>query len=196
VRIDHVIYATNDLAAAAARVKSELGLAVVGGGRHDGIGTHNKIVPLGGGYLELLAIADRAEAAQSDLGRAVQARIDAVGDGLLGWAVVVPDVEPVAERNGTAVTTISRQGLSAHLTGLVEAMRDPFLPFFISRDHGIPDPGVNNDAGGIAWLELAGDRDRLERWLGGTELPLRFADDDGPPGPRALGIGAGDLVVS
>jgi hypothetical protein len=75
VRIDHVIYATADLEVAAARLEGELGLPALVGGRHEGLGTHNRIVPLGGGYLELLAVADPAEAAGSRLGRALQARI-------------------------------------------------------------------------------------------------------------------------
>ncbi|HEY6653120.1 MAG TPA: VOC family protein, partial [Solirubrobacterales bacterium] len=62
MHIDHVIYATADLDGAAARVESELGLSVVPGGRHEGHGTHNRIVPLGGGYLELMAVADPHEA--------------------------------------------------------------------------------------------------------------------------------------
>src|SRR3954452_627056 len=113
MRIDHVIYATSDLDAAAARMQSELGLTVVGGGRHEGLGTHNRIVPLGGGYLELLAVADPAEAASSDLGRALERRIEQAGDALLGWAVAVDDVEPVAERLGIATSTIAREGLTA-----------------------------------------------------------------------------------
>ena len=63
VRIDHAIWATRDLDAAAARFEREHGLRAAGGGRHDGMGTHNRIVPLGGGYLELLAVADADEAA-------------------------------------------------------------------------------------------------------------------------------------
>ena len=58
MRIDHVIYATQDLDAAAARLESEHGLVADGGGRHAGIGTENRIVPLGGGYLELIAVVD------------------------------------------------------------------------------------------------------------------------------------------
>lgn len=191
MRIDHVIYATADLDAAAAWVESEFGLTVVGGGRHQGMGTHNRIVPLGGGYLELLAIADPDEASSSDLGRAVQERIAATGDGLIGWAVTVDDVEPVAGRLGIATSAIARQGLTAKLAGIVESMREPFLPFFISRDHAIPDPGVGADAGGITWIELAGDEARLRDWLGGEELPVRVVD--GAPGVRAVGIGDREL---
>jgi Glyoxalase-like domain len=186
VRVDHVIYATRDLDAAAARVERELGLVTRAGGRHEGLGTHNRIVPLGDSYLELLAIADPDEAASSEFGRAVVARL-AHGDGLLGWAVAVDDVGAVARRLNTSRTTIRRAGLSAHLTGLAEAMREPFLPFFISRDPGVPDPGADGDAGGFAWIELAGDAARMERWLDGFPLPVRFVA--GAPAVRAVGIG-------
>jgi catechol 2,3-dioxygenase-like lactoylglutathione lyase family enzyme len=187
VRIDHVIYGCADLDAAAARVERELGVAVAGGGRHEGLGTHNRIAPLGGGYLELLAVADPDEAANSDLGRAVRDRIAAAGDGLMGWAVAVEDVEPVAARLGTAVSTIARSGLSARLTGVAEAMAEPFLPFFIARDAGVPDPSGRGGAGGIAWVEVAGDAARLERWLAGAELPVRVVP--GAPEVRAVGVG-------
>src|SRR5262249_18284518 len=100
MRIDHVIYATADLDAAAARVEAALGVPAAGGGRHDRIGTHNLIVPFDDGYLELLAVADPGEAAGSDLGAAIQGRLAGQGEGLFGWAVGVEDVEPVAARLG------------------------------------------------------------------------------------------------
>jgi hypothetical protein len=192
VRIDHVIYASGDLDAAAARVEQELGVAAVGGGRHEGIGTHNRIVPLDNGYIELLAIADPGEAAGSDLGRAVQARIESVGDGLMGWAVVVDDVGPIAARTGSQVTTIAREGMSAHLTGLAEAMADPYLPFFIARDPGVRGPVPRADADAITWVEVAGDERHLRDWLGGDELPVRVVDG-APAGVRAAGIGDREL---
>jgi hypothetical protein len=191
VRIDHVIYATADLDAAAAEVEAALGVAAVGGGRHERIGTHNRIVPLDNSYIELLAVADADEAAGSELGRAVQARIEQVGDGLMGWAVSVDDVEPVAARIATSVTTIAREGLSAHLTGLADSMADPWLPFFIARDPGIPGPAPQPDGDGITWIEVAGDEQRLGQWLGGADLPVRVVD--GVPGVRAVGIGRREL---
>jgi hypothetical protein len=187
MRIDHVIYATQDLERAAARVEDELGITTLPGGRHEGLGTHNRIVPLGGGYLELLAVRDPNEASSSVLGAALQARIEQHGEGLMAWAVAVDDVAPVAARLQTSITTIARQGLSARLTGLDESLRRPFLPFFLSRDFGIADPGAQGNAGGIAWIEVAGDRALLERWLDGAELPVRVAE--GAPAVRAVGIG-------
>jgi catechol 2,3-dioxygenase-like lactoylglutathione lyase family enzyme len=191
MRIDHVIYATRDLDRAAARLESELGVSAVKGGRHDGLGTHNQIVPLGGGYLELLAVCDPDEAARSDLGAALRTRIEQRGEGLMGWAVALDDVKPVAARLGTPITTIARQGMTAQLTGLTASLRQPFLPFFITRDSDVEDPGAAGGAGSITWIEVAGDRGHLERWLGGGELPVRITQ--GPPGVRAVGIGEREL---
>jgi hypothetical protein len=196
IRIDHVIYAARDLEAAAARIEDELGLQSVAGGRHIGQGTHNRIVPLGNGYLEILAVAKPGEAAASDLGRALSARLDLVGEGLFGWAVAVDAVEPVADRLGLVITTIQRQGLRAHLAGLAESMTDPSLPFFISRDPGVADPAAGGevlagDAGGITGVGAAGDPDRLDRWLNGYDLPVRMASGTGAV--RAVGIGNREL---
>jgi hypothetical protein len=191
MRIDHVIYATTDLDRAAARVESELGLSAVRGGRHDGHGTHNRIVPLGGGYLELMAVADPEEAAESPIGRAVQAWLTDHAEGLFAWAVEAEDLDSVAARLGSPITTVTRDGFSARLVGVAEALRDPWQPFFIARDHAIPDPDAGADAGGIAWLEVGADTDRLEGRLGGADLPLRIVE--GTPGLRAMGIGEREL---
>jgi hypothetical protein len=186
VRIDHVIVAATDLDGAARRLEVEHGLRAAGGGRHEGLGTHNRIVPLGGGYLEILAVADAEEAAQSPLGRALSARITRVGEGLMGWAVAVDDVLPVADRLRTPVSRVVREGLSVRVTGVLDAMATPFLPFFIARDPGIEDPGASGDAGGIEWIEVSGDPDRLDAWLGGARLPVRVVD--GAPAVRAVAI--------
>jgi hypothetical protein len=191
VRIDHVIYATADLDEAAARVESELGLSVMPGGRHEGHGTHNRIVPLGGGYLELMAVADPQEAADSPMGSAVQARLTEQGDGLFAWVIVLDGVEQFADRLGLPVITVAREGLSARVAGLAEALRNPVLPFFLERDEGVADPGEGADAGGITWLEVAGDREALESRLGDAELPVRVVD--GPVGVIAMGIGEREL---
>jgi len=187
VRIDHVIYATADLDVASALIERELGLAVQPGGRHEGVGTHNRIVALGDGYLELLAIADPEEASGTGFGRAVQAHLDRHGDGLFGWAVEVDDIAPVAERLDDAISTIRRDGLSAQLTGLAGSLRDRALPFFVARDPGTLDPGAAGDGGGITRIEVAGDPARLTAWLGGATLPVHVVG--GAPGVRAVAIG-------
>ena len=161
MRIDHVIYATQDLDAAAARLEADHGLVATGGGRHTGIGTENRIVPLGGGYLELITVADLVEAERSALGATLAERIRERGEGLMGWVVAVEDVVAEASRTGAELSTIERDGLRARLAGVSRAMAEPALPFFLERDAGIPDPGADGDAGGIGWVEVSGDEERL-----------------------------------
>lgn len=191
MRIDHVIYATADLDVAAERIEAELGLAVLPGGRHEGLGTHNRIVPLGGGYLELMAVADYEEAGGSELGKGLIERLERDGEGMFSWCVDVDDVDRHAERLGTTVLPVAREGLTVRLTGLDEAVRDLSLPFFITRDPGVADPGAGSDAGGITWVEVAGDRERVDDWLGDAEVPVRVVD--GEPAVLAMGIGEREL---
>jgi hypothetical protein len=176
MRIDHVIYGTSDLDAASARFAA-VGLEVEPGGAHEGIGTHNRIVPLGADYVELLAILDPAMAAASPIGGLIADRI-AGGDGWIGWGVGVEEAAAVAERLGASQLEIRRRG-TGRVVGLPEALADGFLPFFIQRE---PRTG----AGGIDRIEVAGDLRRLADWLGGAELPVEVAD--GPPGLRAVTI--------
>ncbi len=179
VRIDHVIYATADLDAAEAKIR-DFGLVVVPGGRHDGLGTHNRLVPLGGTFLELLAIHDPAEAEGVGFGPALLRR----GEGLLGWAAAVDDLAAVVERLGLSVMTVSRAGMTALVAGVEEAMREPYLPFFIERKE---DRGASR----IDWIEVGGDAERLRTWLGGAELPVRSVY--GPPRVLAMGVDGREL---
>lgn len=188
MQIDHVLIAASDLDVAATRLEADHGLRAVHGGRHVGIGTENRIVPLGRGYLELIAVHDAAEAASSPLGSALATRIAAVGDGLMGWAVAVEDVGAHAARVGAELSAIARSGLTASLAGVATAMTEPYLPFFIQRDPGVADPSAAGDYGGLTWIEVAGDEERLAAWLGPDHgMPVRVTD--GPPGVRAVGIG-------
>jgi hypothetical protein len=84
IELDHVLIAVADLDAAAQEVQDRYGLASVEGGRHQGLGTANRIVPLGETYLELVAMVDDDEAAAGGFGSWV-----AGGDlpRLLGWCV-------------------------------------------------------------------------------------------------------------
>jgi len=191
VRIDHVIYGTSDLASAARRVEQVVGVAAVAGGRHEGLGTHNQIVPLSGDtYIELLAVADPEEASRTPLGASLQAAIGA-REGLLGWAVAVSDIDPVAARLRTSISTISREGMTARLTGVAESLNEPCLPFFIERltDSEAEAPG--GPAAGISWIEVACDARRLENWLGGAELPVRIRG--GSAAVLAIGVGEREL---
>jgi hypothetical protein len=94
-RIDHVIAAAADFAALeAAWVR--LGFHVTGGGTHPHLGTRNRIIVLGEGYVELLGIAD-AQAVSPRL------RERLAGPGAAGWvgfAVQTTDIAAEAAAMG------------------------------------------------------------------------------------------------
>ena len=107
------------------------------GGRHEGLGTHNRIVPLGGGYLEILAVADAGEAASvgSSGGRWRRA-LRRAAEGLMGWAVAVDDVVPVAERLGTPVSTDRAPGAQRPTYRCLGGDGHPVPAVFYRARHG------------------------------------------------------------
>jgi hypothetical protein len=86
VRVDHVIAAGPDLAALA-RAYARLGFHVTGGGTHPHLGTRNRIVVLGEGYVELLALDVPYRAS-----RALRQRIER-GPGWIGFAMQSGDID-------------------------------------------------------------------------------------------------------
>ena len=90
--IDHVVIAVADPAAVAARLEQTLGLRASGGGRHERLGTYNRLVWLGDSYLELVGVFDRALAETNWLGIPVLAALER-GGGLATWAVAIDDLE-------------------------------------------------------------------------------------------------------
>ena len=80
VGIDHVVLACADPDATADVLERRLGLAATAGGRHDVLGTFNRLIWLGDTYLELVGVFDVELASRSWLGRPVIAALDA-GEG-------------------------------------------------------------------------------------------------------------------
>ena len=149
--------AVSDLAAAAREMEARHGLAAIEGGRHPGWGTANRIVPLDETYLELAAVVDEAEAAQSAFGRWV-AGVPPGPAQLLGWAVRTDRLDDVARRLGLTVQAGSRAGRDGRLVrwrvaGIEQAAAEPSLPFFIEWAHGTSLPGrapATHRAGAVA----------------------------------------------
>jgi hypothetical protein len=171
------------------------------GGRHPGWGTANRIVPLGDAYLELVAVVDPAEAAESGFGRWVAAAEPRPAH-LLGWAVRTDNLSAHADRLGLRVVDGSRQTpdgriLRWRLAGVDEAAAEPALPFFIEWGPGTPHPGATAVADHrIAGLQLSADRPRLDAWLGPNDLPIRV--ENGPPAITGAIINgpAGQIALS
>ena len=89
--IDHLVIAVADPNAASAELERTLGLAPGGGGRHDRLGTFNRLVWLGDSYLELIGVFDRASAARSWIGAPTLRALEA-GGGLATWAIASDDL--------------------------------------------------------------------------------------------------------
>ena len=89
--IDHLVIAVADPDAASAELEAKLGLAPGGGGRHDRLGTFNRLVWLGDSYLELIGVFDRGSAASSWIGAPTLRALEA-GGGLATWAIASDDL--------------------------------------------------------------------------------------------------------
>ena len=201
VRIDHVLLASGDIEESADRLLSRYGLESVRGGEHPQWGTGNRIVPLGGQYLEIIGVTDPARAAGTDLGRWVAAS-SSEGDALAGFMVEPDDFEATCARLLLAQTPGARTlpdgtSLSWRLAGLSEAITQG-LPCFITWDgRGGALGGLDHDPPpddtGIAWVEVGGDPDVLREWVGGDVDALQLVG--GAPGIRRLAVRTASQTV-
>lgn len=195
LRIDHILYAVSDLESGASRFEEDLGLESIRGGPHPGWGTANWIVPLGPDYLELVGVVDRAAAEASPFGRMV---LEA-GDGLVAWSVATEDLDHVADRLGLQIVRGGRKRpdgvrLTWRAAGIPDAMSSAgALPFFIQWEGpGELHPGGDHTLpAGIRWVEVAAGEEQLREWLGGAELPVRFAAQ----GTGITRAAIGELVI-
>lgn len=179
MELDHILVAVDNLDAAARQVEERYGLASVEGGRHQGLGTANRIVPLGKTYLELVAVVDDAEAAGSGFGSWV-----AGGNlpRLLGWCVRTDTLDGVADQLGLKIADGARARPDGtvvrwRMAGLERSAAEPSLPFFIEWGAGAPYPGESlAQSATIDELRLQGDPDRIADWAGDTNVPLSVSE--------------------
>jgi hypothetical protein len=98
LHLDHLVIAARNLDEDAAWLESRLGVPLSGGGRHEAMGTHNRLLSLGqGSYLEVIAIDPEGTAPSRprwfDLDSpAMQERL-AGGPSLVTWAIRSGDIE-------------------------------------------------------------------------------------------------------
>ena len=203
MRLDHVIYGARDLRDTAARLEEEHGLRFLRGGRHPG-GTVNSLAPLEPPqYLELLAVEEVG------VGDALTRELDALlaeGRTLVGWGIVVDDIDVVAARLGRDIEAGSIAAADGSTSSWrVVASDDSSMPFFIAYDgdldarlkrwqERVREAG-NESLGGFTFVEVGDDPERMRAWLGDADLPIRFVN--GRPGLHAVGIAgrAGEIVL-
>lgn len=205
IELDHVIVAVRDLASAAAHFERDYGLASVEGGRHRGLGTGNRIVPLGDAYVELMAVVDADEAEGSPLAAWVRETCSE-GDRLGALCLRTDDAGAVARRLGVPALEMSRvkpdgTELRWKLAGLEQTLADPRLPFFIQWYAAPGDlPGATpvehpSGARGIEWVEIACDEATLRARIGEARPDVRPVEGGG--GVHRVGIATpgGTLVL-
>jgi hypothetical protein len=195
VEIDHVILLVDDLAAGHDWMYANHGLESVSGGRHDGHGTANRIVPLGPTYLELMAVVDPVEAETSQMGRWAMQRADQTPRPV-ALCLRANDADSVAARLGTEPVGMSRirpdgSTLSWRLVGASDVFAGTTAVFFIQWDDPTAHPG---DMGADHRVEPTGDLSvtvlgngkDLDRRLGEHQLSLVV--EHGPAGIATVTI--------
>jgi hypothetical protein len=200
MHLDHLSFAVGHegLTGTVERLSELLGAPFEEGGFHPRFGTRNQILPLSHGqYLEVVEVLDHPAADKAPFGQAVRARTEA-GGGWLGWVVAVDDLAPVEQRLGRTAVDGNRRRPNGDLLqwqqiGVLGMKSDPQLPFFI---RWLSDPALHPSVGGsdvdLLKLEIAGDRNRVDDWLGGqTDTVLEDVEVDwtapnGQPGLEAV----------
>src|SRR5580704_4339753 len=191
IQLDHVIYGTSDLDAAADRFRTEFGLiANREVGQHPG-GTANRCIAVGGTqYIELLT--QQGDGAIGDWVR----QCVADGDRWLMWAVSTDELDFESARLGLGIS----KGRVTHENGTVGTWRSAgsthrdvtrgSLPFWLSYDdpdetrpelwaRRLAEAASVTNVQGMAWLEVGGAPHELERWLGSNAaLPVRAVNAD------------------
>jgi hypothetical protein len=205
VKLDHVVFAVEDLELAARLFEARYGLASVDGGRHGGWGTANRIVPLGDAYLELIGVMDEEAATESPFGSWMLQTRSQNGRPVT-WAIRTTDIDLAASRLGLTVVPGSRdtaegQALSWRMAGVDRAMLQPGLPFFIEWGPETPFPGdgpVQHRAGRvrISRLDLSIDSKVISSWLGPHDLPISVRPGSGGIERVVLASDGAEIVLS
>ncbi len=179
--IDHLVIAVADPDAAVDALEATLGLEPGGGGRHDRLGTFNRLVWLGDTYLELIGVFDSVMAAGSRVGAPTVRALDA-GGGLATWAVSTDTIEADVVRLRELGSDLAEpiQGDRTRPDGRVVRWRLAAPPIL-----GLDRPPfvIEHDPTGAEWTTA----ERAERARGPARLErLEIAVDDVDRASRAF----------
>ena len=196
MHVDHVTFAVGPagLLAESQRLGDLLGERPRDGGFHPRFGTRNHILPLTDDrYIEIVEVLEHPAAEKAPFGQAVRARSE-MGGGWLGWVISVDDISPFEQRLEREAVPGMRhfpdgRRLEWEQIGVKGLLADPQLPFFIHwlSDHELQPKALKGNIE-LVELEIAGDRTRVEDWLGTgvgdvfDGIRLNFTSPNGQPG--------------
>jgi len=206
--LDHLVYGVPDLADAMDEFAGRLGCAPQPGGRHEGLGTHNAILPLAGEvYVELIARDPDAP----DPNQPRPFGLDQLeGPRLITWAVrsrsIEADTEAARERgfDPGPVLAMSRRAPTGELLEWKLTLRaKPFgaglLPFVIDWE-GTPHPAASPPEGrnGLRLAEFSAshpDPQSIRDALAALGVELKVESGPEPSLSAKLEGPKGDLLL-
>lgn len=181
--IDHLVIGVRDLADAAAELEGDVGLVCTGGGRHEGLGTANRIAFLAdGSYVEMMGVESAKAASRWPIGAATIRALKA-GGGLAAYALLDEELPITVARlraTGSSVGPVSpgsRRRPDGEIVRWWTAVAEPIgpdgLPFLIRHARIGKEWGPAAMAERAAIPHPAGSPIRLLR------LDLSVSDPDG-----------------
>jgi hypothetical protein len=194
--IDHLVIAVRDPDGAADVLQREVGLAFTGGGRHEAMGTFNRLAFLGDTYLELIGVFDRGLVAANPVfavGPASMAVLDEGREGLATYALATDDAAGDALRLRATGSPIGdpAPGSRTRPDGGVVRWVTAFTPlgfarppFLIQHEYSGAEWGDEARATRAAFRHPAGGRVRLAA----LELPVPNVAATATAYGQALGI--------
>jgi hypothetical protein len=205
LRVDHLVYATPDLAAGTARIAGLLGVVPAAGGRHTGRGTRNALVRLGPRtYLEVVG----PDSGQPSPRQPRWFGIDSLRESrIVTWAASTIAIDALAARAARAGVSLGpvATGRRTRADGveLVWRFTDPaagacdgIVPFLI--DWGTtPHPAATAPDGGalVALRAEHPDPSSVERCLRGLDLDMVVARGDAPALIATIRTRTGDVEL-
>lgn len=188
--IDHLVIACERPDDAAAELESTLGIASVGGGRHAGRGTWNRIAWLAdASYLELIGVDDPVAAAENPVGAAARRSLEEQGGGLVTYALRADDLDGTVAFLRAAGSSIgpARHGSRARDDGETVEWWTAFPGRPLSAD--APPFLIEHSSVGAEWSQRALDERATFRHPIGSPVVLArldLATDDPPSAAAAL----------
>ena len=175
--IDHLVVAVRSVEAAADVLERDLGLAVTGGGRHDAMGTHNRLAFLGDTYLELIGVFDTALVRSSPsfaVAGAALAQLEVRGEGLATYALATDDLAGEVARLRAAGSPIGEPVLGSRVRPDGEVVR--WVCAFPELGPERPPFLIEHDPAGAEWGEEARATRAVFRHPGGGKVRLTALD--------------------